>query len=166
MGRRQRSWSTGNGFSIAELRQMLDDREQQQSSLGSRRAALVAELAELEDEIAALGGEEGLRPGRPVAAPAKRGPGRPPKTAAADSKGKVGRPAGAKGEGPLHRAIRAAMTDATEPMKIAAIAEKVKAGGYETKSKNFGVILGLRLTEMADIKRVERGLYALVGSGA
>jgi hypothetical protein len=46
-------------------------------------------------------------------------------------------------------------------MKLVDVAAKVKANGYKTKSKNFGVILGLRLSEMADVKRVERGVYSM-----
>jgi hypothetical protein len=46
-------------------------------------------------------------------------------------------------------------------MKTVDVAEKVKANGYATKSKNLGVILGLRLSEMADVKRVESGIYSM-----
>jgi hypothetical protein len=34
-------------------------------------------------------------------------------------------------------------------------------GGYQTVAKNFAVILGLRLSEMKDVRRVERGVYTM-----
>jgi len=62
---------------------------------------------------------------------------------------------------PLHDSIRQVLKGSSEPMKLADIAEKVKANGYKTKAKNFGVILGLRLSEMGDVKRVDRGVYVM-----
>jgi hypothetical protein len=46
-------------------------------------------------------------------------------------------------------------------MKLVDVAAKVKANGYQTKSKNFPVILGLRRSEVKDVKRVERGVYTM-----
>ena len=46
-------------------------------------------------------------------------------------------------------------------MKIADIAAAVKKGGYKTNSSNFSTILGQRIPEMKDVKRVERGVYAM-----
>ena len=66
-----------------------------------------------------------------------------------------------QGPSPLHHAVRAALNGTGEPMKLADLAAKVKAGGYATKSAHFPVILGLRLSEMPDVKRVERGVYAM-----
>jgi hypothetical protein len=66
-----------------------------------------------------------------------------------------------RGQSELHDKIRAVLQGSAEPMKLLDIAQKVKANGYNTKSKNFGVILGLRLSEMADVKRVERGVYSM-----
>jgi hypothetical protein len=79
----------------------------------------------------------------------------------ASGKGKRGPKGGPKGQSDLHNAIRAVLKGSAEPMKLVDIAQKVKANGYKTKSKNFGVILGLRLSEMADVKRVERGVYSM-----
>ena len=53
------------------------------------------------------------------------------------------------------------LKNSAEPMKLVDVAAKVKANGYPTKSKNFGVILGLRLSEMKDVNRVERGVYTM-----
>jgi len=139
-----------------------------------RRAALVARRDEVASELAAIDADLGSvgvataapkrGPGRP---PGKRGPGRPkgsgrgPGRPKGSGKGKPGRKPGAKGQSELHNAIRAVLKGSAEPMRIGDLAEKVKKNGYQTKSKNFGVILGLRLSEMADVKRVERGVYAM-----
>jgi hypothetical protein len=155
---------------------MLEEKEGANSSLPARRDELAAELADVETELAAAGGGGAMRrgPGRP---PGKRGPGRPkgsgrgpgrppksgrgPRRPKGSGKGKPRRPRGEKGQSELHNAIRAVLNGSAEPMKLVDIAEKVKANGYKTKSRNFGVILGLRLSEMADVKRVERGVNSM-----
>jgi DNA-binding transcriptional MerR regulator len=165
LGRRKRGWKAASGFSLADLRRLLDEREGQLGSLATKRDELSAQLAAVEAELAAAGGgvlvvKRG--PGRP---PGKRGPGRLPKSGRGPGRpkgsGKRGRKPGPKGQSDLHNAIRAVLKGSAEPMKIGDIAGKVKANGYKTKSKNFGVILGLRLSEMADVKRVERGVYSM-----
>ena len=135
---------------------MLEEKEGQLSKLAARRDDLAAELANVEAELAAAGGGGAMRrgPGRP---PGKRGPGRPK----GSGKGRPGRKPGPKGQSDLHNAIRVVLKGSAEPMKLVDVAQKVKANGYKTKSKNFGVILGLRLSEMADVKRVERGVYSM-----
>jgi hypothetical protein len=146
---------------------MLEEKERQLGSLATRRDELAAALADIEAELAAAGGGgmvEKRGPGRP---PGKRGPGRPPKSGRGpgrpkgSGKGKPGRPRGEKGQSDLHNAIRAVLKGSSGPMKLVDVAEAVKKNGYKTKSKNFGVILGLRLSEMTDVKRVERGIYSM-----
>jgi hypothetical protein len=144
---------------------MLEAKEGQLSSLAARRDELASELANVESELAASGGGGAVRrgPGRP---PGKRGPGRPPGKRGpgrpkGSGKGKRGPKGGPKGQSDLHNAIRAVLKGSAEPMKLVDVAQKVKANGYKTRSKNFGVILGLRLSEMADVKRVERGVYSM-----
>jgi hypothetical protein len=53
------------------------------------------------------------------------------------------------------------MKGTSEPLKAADIAKKVLAGGYETKSKVFHLIVGQRLAEMKDVKKPGRGVYEL-----
>ena len=164
MGRRKRGWKAASGLSLDTLKELL---EQKATELASRREALVAELEAIETEIGGNGvalrgsgrpkGKRG--PGRP---PGKRGPGRPKGSKnKVKRRGKRGRKAGPKGQSDLHNAIRSVLKSSAEPMKLVDVAAKVKANGYATKSKNFGVILGLRLSEMADVKRVERGVYTM-----
>jgi hypothetical protein len=174
VGRRKRGWKVASSLSIAELRRLLDEKEGQIGSLATKRDDLAAQLAAVEAELAAAGGGGGMvvkrgpgrppgkrGPGRPKGS-GKRGPGRPPKSGRGPGRPKgSGRKAGPKGQSDLHNAIRAVLKGSAAPMKIGDVAAKVKANGYKTKSKNFGVILGLRLSEMADVKRVERGVYSM-----
>jgi hypothetical protein len=169
MGRKKRGWNAALGLSLGDLRRMLEEKESQLTGLAARRDELAAELSEVEAELAAAGGGVVTRrgPGRP---PGKRGPGRPrgsgnrgpgrPKGSGKRGR-KPGRPKGAKGQSELHNAIRTVLKSSSEPMKLGDIADKVKSNGYKTASKNFGVILGLRLSEMADVKRVGRGVYTM-----
>ena len=177
MGRRKRGWKAASGLSLADLRRMLEEKEGHLSGLAERRDDLAAELAEVEAELAAAGGggmfakrspgrPPGKRgPGRPKGS--GRGPGRPPKSGRVpgrpkgSGKGKPGRKPGPKGQSELHNAIRAVLKTSSEPVKLVDLAEKVKSNGYKTKSKNFGVILRLCFSEMADVKRVERGVYSM-----
>jgi hypothetical protein len=143
---------------------MLEEKEGQISGLAERR-----------DELAAAGGRGAMRrgPGRP---PGKRGPGRPPEKRGpgrpkgsgrgpgrpkGSGKDKPGRKPGPKGQSDLHNAIRAVLKSSSEPMKLADIAVAVKKNGYATKSKHFPMIVGMRLTEMADAKKAGRGLYTM-----
>jgi hypothetical protein len=142
------------------------------AALAARRDDLAAELAAIDADLGAdvasapkRGRKPGKRgPGRPPKAGRKRrrrGPSRPPKKVGRP-KGKGGeRKAGAKGQSDLHNLIRSAMNGASEPMKAADIARKVVAAGYKSASKVFHLIVGQRLAEMKDVKKPERGLYAL-----
>jgi len=139
MGRRKRGWKAASGLSLDALRQLLVTK---QTAMTSRREELAAELAAIDADLGTAG----------VAAPVRRGSGRP--------KGKRG-PGRPKGQSGLHNAIRAALNGSSEPVKLADLAAKVKAGGYKTTSKHFPMIVGFRLKEMADVKKAGRGLYAL-----
>ncbi len=160
MGRRKRGWNAASALSLGDLRRLFEAKESQIAKLAARRDAAAAELAAVESELAAAGGG-GM--------PAKRGPGRPPKMAKLGrgpgrpkgSGKRRGRKPGVKGQSELHNAIRSALKSGGEPMKLADLAKKVVSGGYKTKSKHFPMIVGMRLTEMKDVKKAGRGLYAM-----
>jgi hypothetical protein len=170
------------GLSLGDLQRLMAEKEAQVAKMHARRDELAEELAALDAELAGAGGgkKRGRKPGRPkgkrgpgrpkgsknkAKATGKRGPGRPkgsknkPKTKKAA--GKRGPKGGPKGASPLHDMIRTALKSSSEPVKLADLAEKVKAAGYQSKSDNFAVILGLRLSEMKDVKRVDRGVYTM-----
>jgi hypothetical protein len=146
--------------------------EERRSELMARRDEVAAELASIDADLGTDGGwvSSGLvangrpkrGPGRP---PGKRGPGRPKGSGRGPGRpkgsGKRGRKPGPKGQSDLHNAIRAVLKGSSEPMKLADIATAVKKNGYATKSKHFPMIVGMRLTEMADAKKAGRGLYTL-----
>jgi hypothetical protein len=159
LGRRKRGWKRLSKFSLGDLQRMVEAKQAAIAKLASQREAMASDLAELDADLAAAGGGAmALAP-----APVKRGPGRPPKAGRGPGrpKGRRGRRGGPKGQSDLHNAIRAALKGSSEPMKLADIAAKVKAGGYKTKSASFPVIVGQRLTEMKDAKKAGHGLYAL-----
>ena len=155
MGRRKRGWSAASGLGLADLQRLI---EAKHSELAARRSAIAAELEAIDAELG--GGNGAVRrraPGRP--AKSGRGPGRPPRVGR--SKGRRGRPPKGAGRSELHDRIRTAMKGASAPMKATDIAKKVLAGGYETKSKVFHLIVGQRLAEMRDVRKPERGVYEL-----
>ena len=184
MGRRKRGWKAASGLSLDALRRLVVAKESLIEKLSRVRATIAAKLAKVEEDLAAAGGgiastfgaavaaakrgpgrRKGKRgPGRPKGSKnkpkvgAKRGPGRPK---GSRNKPKAGRKAGPKGQSDLHNAIRAVLKSSAEPLKLPDLAAKVKANGYKTASKHFPVILGLRLSEMKDVKRVERGVYTM-----
>jgi hypothetical protein len=174
MGRRKRGWNAAAGLSLADLRRLVDEKMAAVDKLSTRRDEIEAQLAEVDAELAAAGANGAMPaarrgPGRPPKSAMRRGPGRPPKARRRPGRpakvgrptSKRGRPPKAKGSSPLHDMISGVLKAASEPIKLADIAEKVKAAGYKTKSPNFAMILGLRLSEMKDVKRVERGVYAM-----
>ena len=170
LGRRKRGWKTTSNLSLYALRRLVVAKESLLEKLAQLRTTLAAKLASVEEELAAAGGGIVSSVGAAVAA-VKRGPGRPsgkrgpgrPKGSKNKPKsgGKRGRKAGPKGQSDLHNAIRAVLKSSAEPMKLVDVAAKVKANGYQTSSKHFPVILKLRLSEMKNVKRVERSMYMM-----
>ncbi len=160
MGRRKKNSMAGvGGFSLADLKRLFDEKASEVERLQAQRSELQASLDAVDAAIAASMGDRAA-----VRAPGKRGPGRPPKAAAAVATrgGRKGK-RGPRGEGGLQNMIRTVLGAAKEPMKLADIAEKVLASGYQTASTRFAVIVGQRLSEMGDVKKAGRGLYTLKG---
>ena len=164
MGRRKRGWKAAAGLSLGALTQMIEERR---AALVARRDEVASELAAIDADLGSVGVAPAAPkrgPGRP---PGKRGPGRPKGSGRGtgrpkgSGKGKRGRKPGPKGQSDLHNAIRAVLKGSSEPMKLADIAVAVKKSGYATKSKHFPMIVGMRLTEMADAKKAGRGLYTM-----
>ena len=89
--------------------------ESKQSELADRRAAVAAELEQIDAELAGAGTNRSATlprrdPGRPPKS--ARGPGRPPKLGR--PKGKRGRPSRGAGRSELHDRIRAALKGLAE----------------------------------------------------
>lgn len=118
-------------------------------ALERRRSALLGEIDDVNDQIAALRGSRG--PGRPRKRRAGRGPGRPA--------GKPGRPAGTRGrrkaakrKGPgLTDFIRAKVKKA--PKSVARLAKAAEKKGYQ--SSNLSQVIRLMVGKASDLVRRE-----------
>jgi hypothetical protein len=116
--------------------------------LEGRKTTLLAEVAEVEDQIAAVKSGN-LEPRKVLPS---GGDGRQKGTPQPDQR---------KRAGGLADHVRQALAGATAPMSVQEVAEAVQAQGYQSKSKDF--IKGLRVTmyQMKDVDVVERGQYRL-----
>lgn len=123
----------------AELQRELSRRSRNAEKLMAKRNRLAAELAEIDAELKALG-----QTPAPVRSTGRRG-------------GATGRTR-AKNDMPLADAIAAAMEVRAEVTPKEA-AELVKSNGYQTTSKNFGMMVSNALAKDKRFKRISRGLY-------
>jgi hypothetical protein len=145
-------------LSIADLEREIARRKSALTSLEAKHKSLLGQLKDVESEIAAIrgtGGGSGRKrgPGRPRGTGRPAGAGRPRKTTGARSKGSRG-----KNKLTLPDAIAAAM-DVGAVVSPKEAAEFVKANGYKTKSKTFGIQVATTLSKDARFKRVGRGQY-------
>lgn len=136
-------------LSISDLQAELARRQNQAAKLASRRDALVAQLAALDQEIAALGGV----PSRGGRGPGKRGPGRP--------KGSGKRGPMPKNDVTLPDAIAAAM-EVRAVVSPKEAADLVLKNGYKSNAKNFGMLVSNALAKDPRFKRLGRGQYERV----
>lgn len=120
--------------STARLAEELKRRERDLSRLESRREKVAAQLAELDDQIAALAGAGGY------GATARGGVRRRPRN-----------------DKPLADALVAVLTGAT--MGVSEVAEAVQKAGYRTSSPNFRTIVNQTLLRDKRIKKIARGQY-------
>ncbi len=127
-----------------ELQRELERRSRSATKLLAKRDRLAAELAELDNELRALGQTV---PSARGGAPSTRLPGAPRTRARNDM--------------PLADAIAAAMEVRAEVTPKEA-AELVMSNGYQTTSKNFGMMVSNALAKDKRFKRVSRGLYQRV----
>jgi hypothetical protein len=165
-----RGKARGGAVTLADLKRMLEQKTAEIDALRERREELAGELAAVDAALTLeAGGKRG--PGRPrknfgiAPAPKRRKGGRgKAKKAAKRGNGRKARGGkrGPRGEGGLQNMIRKVLgAGGGEPMKLADVAEKVLAEGYQTGSSRFGVIVGQRLSEMNDVKKAGRGMYVL-----
>jgi septal ring factor EnvC (AmiA/AmiB activator) len=153
--------------STAALRKELARREKGASKLQKKHGKLAKALAKLESELAGLGGiiiVSGKRRGRPPGSKNKkrRGKrlGRPP---GSKNKKRRGRPPGSKNKQSLGDALAAAVRPGTVVSPAEAMS-KVKAAGYKSAAKQFGIVVAMRLRDDKRFKRKGRGQYLRVGA--
>ncbi|MCB9898526.1 MAG: hypothetical protein H6825_11020 [Planctomycetes bacterium] len=138
-------------MSTAELQAELARRQSQAGKLIAKRDKLLAQIAELDKELAAFGVA-----GSGAAAPAKGRRGRPPGSSSKSGDGRRGpRP---KNDISLPDAIAQAMEiRAVASPKEAA--ELVLSNGYKSNAKNFGMLVSNALAKDPRFKRLGRGQY-------
>jgi hypothetical protein len=135
-------------LSMARLESLLRQRDGQIRSMRERRNRLVAELAKLDRQLAAMTGEKGAVVGV-TASPAK-GDGR--------------RRRGRKGGATLSAVVAEILAAAGEPMRLKDIAVAAQAAGYKSASKDFYNVVSQTLRNNKSFKCVSRGAYALAGA--
>lgn len=149
--------------STAELQRELSRREARLDSLINKRNGLASELAALNSEIEALGGDGGS-----MGSGGRRGPGRPK-----GSKNKSTSKSKKKGRG-AHKS-RGARTRANNSMTlvealqkvlngttmgVTEVSEAVQRAGYKTNADNFRTIVNQTLIKnKKQFKKVSRGQY-------
>ena len=136
-------------LSIAELQRELSARQRSLSSLESKHKSLATRLQGLESEMVSIrGGGAGRM--------ARRG--RPTKAAAASNGRSDGRSRRSKNPMTLPDSLAAAckLGSVVSPKKAAAL---VKANGYQTASKTFGIQVATTLAKDKRFKRIGRGQY-------
>ena len=68
-------------------------------------------------------------------------------------------PRGRRGKASLEEAVAEVLKAAGGPMRLTAVADAVKAAGYESKAKRFDKMVHKALNNLATAKRVGRRLY-------
>lgn len=166
-------------ITLADLRRLLDDKEQALRALLTTKERIAGELEQLGATIEAMLRGGAVAPGRsaairaaakPVSAATKGAAKRGGNTKGAGAargkwkgKGKRAKAPIAPGtrEGSLTACIRAVLERVVGPMRVSEIGDAVIAAGYESSSKNLKIIVANRLSQMEDVEKVERGLYQL-----
>jgi chromosome segregation ATPase len=148
---------------IKELRRQLAAKEKQLDKAVAERSRLATRLAELDAEIAALGGAPAPKRKKRRKAAKKAGrkpgrkPGRPAKKKAA--KRKVAKKA-RRGK-PLAAYIVGVLKGAAGGMRVKNVMAAVVKAGYATQSKDFYGIVAATLRDETKFKKISRGVYTL-----
>jgi hypothetical protein len=128
-----------NGYSIAQLEQMLLGRRAEVQRLERQRDRVARKLDKIERRITALGGSVGR--GRP--------------------RGSGGGGRRARNEMSLNDAIEAVLKGSGKAMKVGDIADAVQSKGYRSNSANFRGIVNQALIKDKRFGAASRGLYQL-----
>lgn len=130
-------------LSIEELQRELDRRQGELKRMVSRRDRLARQLAELDAQIRALGGDGGTPRGEGRRLPS--GHGRPKRTRS-------------KNEITLSDAIALAV-EVRATVTPTEVAQLVQANGYQSTSKNFAMMVANALAKDKRFRRLSRGQY-------
>jgi len=150
MPKRHRRTINLSRLSTREIQAEIERRQAEATTIRSQRDAIARQVAELDKQIADLGGDAFLR--------SRKRRGRP-----RGSKKKVNGSAAGK---PSRRGRRGGLADVLhsllqgKTMSVPEMAQAAKKAGHKTKSKNFRTVVGLTLINHRKMfKRVSRGQY-------
>ena len=133
--------STGNGLTISQLQQILNQRKSELGKLHKRRVRAQRELDHIDKQIARL-------EGRAVAG------------------GRRGGGTRARNERSLVETLQEVMRQGKRPMRVGDLVEAVQRGGYRSNAANFrGLVNQTLIKEKKRFTQVDRGLYGLRGEG-
>ncbi len=135
-------------MSIAQLQKALADTKQRIQGLREKREKLLAQVAEVDKQIAELAGEP-LAPAVERKAPAPS-PAKPKKQRKLP-----------KNTMTLADAVVKALSEAGKPMRAGEIAEAVTALGYKSKGKKLSKQVAIAAATDERVEKVARGLFAL-----
>jgi hypothetical protein len=153
-------------LSTSALRAELARREKGAAKLARKRDMLANVLASLEAQLADLGVPGARRRGRPPGSKNKRRGRKPGRRAKRRRGRKPGRKPGRKlpkNKQSLGDALAAAVRPGTVVSPAEAV-KRVRAAGYKTTAKKFGIVVALRLANDKRFKRKGRGQYERVAA--
>ena len=136
--------------SIAELKKLLAQREEELAGLTATRKKLADRLTKVDGRIAELGGQRVTRRRPRATGKARRG--RPPQKT--------------RGKKTLKQAVAEVLGATRKALGPKEIAEALPAVGHASKSKNLSVMVGQVLSGNRAFRRVARGKYRLRPRGA
>ena len=148
MAKKRTTKRRGSSMTIAQLERALANTKQKIQGLKERRKKLLAQVADVDKQIAELAGE----PVAPVAdeeAPA-------PTPAKRKRRRKL-----PKNTMTLADAVAKVLGEAKEPMRAGGIAEAVTALGYKSKGQRLSKQVAIAATQDERVEKVARGLFAL-----
>lgn len=154
---------------IQQLKKELAEKERKLGKLQDKRDKLLKQVADVDDEIAKLGGEPGAAPakgaGKKKKTTKKKARRKSAKKSAKKPARKAARRGGgrAKGKGgkTLADMIQEVLAKSDEPMRIKEIAAAVQDAGYKSDSKDFYGFVASTLRDKTKFARVSRGKYTV-----
>ena len=148
MAKKRTTKKRSQSMSIAQLEKVLASTKQKLQALKDKREKLLAQVAEVDKQIAELAGEPVAPVAEeeaPVPVPAKR-----------KKRRKL-----PKNTMTLADAVAKVLGEAKDPMRAGGIAEAVTALGYKSKGKRLSKQIAIAATKDERVEKVSRGLFAL-----
>jgi hypothetical protein len=121
------------------LPELVRDIQSYRDELGAQRMELDAQVARLDEVLAALGGSAPAKPAAP----------------------RRGRAAGGFRAGSLKTYVERVLGSSGAPMSVKNITAAVRKAGYKTKNKTLAKSVGNALADMRNVGKVSRGMFRL-----